>query len=380
MLNSTEATYDVETLTKAKNIVSVWIHYEEKHGTSDKVLTEIDCLRNQIRSVRSISYFRNGDVRRQNDSAGNWNGPIPGSNGESYLKIFCKDEHDYQYLQDWNHRNDLITKGSALMDAKEYDAAIVVYSDLIEGFQESAGYGFAMIGQAMLNQGKLREATNALLEAVKLEPESYYYFLILGEVYEKHNDYDRAKEAYWKSMRLDKGKFMSAEYKLLKIYEKENDGRGRLKVYGYLVSRGELHNYKYIGDLCEKLGLRAEARTYRLSGVRRLEQNIRNNKAEFMDFSSLASIYKSLGQPVKERSTLLRGVQRFPKEAYLAQRLAEYYNGSKQWRESIQVIKAVLPTEDKFQRYLLLKALKVAYEGLGETAEAAKVEAQLKQN
>ncbi len=99
-----------------------------------------------------------------------------------------------------------------------------------------------------------------------------------------------------------------------------------------------------------------------------------------MDFSSLASIYKSLGQPVKERSTLLRGVQRFPKEAYLAQRLAEYYNGSKQWRESIQVIKAVLPTEDKFQRYLLLKALKVAYEGLGETAEAAKVEAQLKQN
>ncbi len=251
MLNSTEATYDVETLTKAKNIVSVWIHYEEKHGTSDKVLTEIDCLRNQIRSVRSISYFRNGDVRRQNDSAGNWNGPIPGSNGESYLKIFCKDEHDYQYLQDWNHRNDLITKGSALMDAKEYDAAIVVYSDLIEGFQESAGYGFAMIGQAMLNQGKLREATNALLEAVKLEPESYYYFLILGEVYEKHNDYDRAKEAYWKSMRLDKGKFMSAEYKLLKIYEKENDGRGRLKVYGYLVSRGELHNYKYIGDLCE---------------------------------------------------------------------------------------------------------------------------------
>ncbi len=377
LLSSESISYDVETLSKTKSLVSVWIRYEEKDGTSSKDLTEINCLRNQLRSVRSISYFQNGEVRRQNDTIGKWADPIPGSNGELYFKIFCKNQPNYQHVSDRNRRSDLIEKGSILEDAKKYDEAIATFTELIRDFESDAAYGLGRIGAIRLEEKRYPDSIRVLTEAVRLEPKRDYYRWLLGQAYEGQNKFELAKESFWQALRLNQDSILLGEHDLIRVYERENDVKGKLRVYLYVVSKGR-NVHHYIGDLYEKLGQNAEARTFRLSGARKLEPLAQSGKATALDFYSLSSIYLSLGDQAKERVTLSLAIKRFPEDVFLHARLAENYNRAKDWQAAVRTTKNGLSIVTKdYERRILLRVLKVAYVGLGETYEAAEVEAEL---
>ncbi len=379
-LISKDITYDIETLSTKKSVVSVWIRYEETDGSSSKHLMELNCLRNQLREVHSISYLPGGDVRRQNETVGKWNSSIPGSNGETYFKIFCEDQPDYQYLIDEGKRRDLIEKGAALEEANRFDEAIAVFTELIVNFESDAGYGFARIGAIRLEQQRFSEAKNALSEAIKLEPKDSYYRDLLGQVYEKQNQLNLAKEAFWESLRLEKDSYMSAQYQLIELYRKGNDLSGELKVYLFLISKGQRTVFNETGNTYDKLGQKVQARAIRLRGVALLQSVVQNGQAKLLDFYELSSIYRSLDQPSKEKATLILGLKRFPDDGLLLRRLADTYNRAKEWQEAIRTVEIGLRlAKENFERRSLLRVLKATYEGLGQKEEAAKVDSQLRE-
>ena len=95
--------------------------------------------------------------------------------------------------------NDL---GIALLGKQEEVAALSQFRraiDVDRGYAE----GYANIGRVLLNRKKFKDALSAIKYAIKIEPTSFVYWMLQGEIYEGLKDLERASLSYKKAANLD---------------------------------------------------------------------------------------------------------------------------------------------------------------------------------
>ena len=92
--------------------------------------------------------------------------------------------------------------GIALLGKQEEVAALSQFRraiDVDRGYAE----GYANIGRVLLNRKKFKDALSAIKYAIKIEPTSFVYWMLQGEIYEGLKDLERASLSYKKAANLD---------------------------------------------------------------------------------------------------------------------------------------------------------------------------------
>lgn len=382
LLTDEKVSYDTETFTENLGLVTVWIQYKETNGSYSKVLTEINCKNAKIRSVRSLDYNKTGDLVSNNDRASSWRSFVPDTKGEQMYKIFCKEESDYQSINDYDNYLELYRKGSKLIGSSDYGQLIAIGNQLIQEFQEYPSYaqlGYYYISLAKKEQGKLQEAKNSILKAINIEADEQNLNL-LGEIYKAENNLPAAIDTFWKSLRISKDGFFFASYELETIYKDTKNYKGLTDLYKFLTSHGEIKKHVELADTYEKQGLSALAKTTRISGINAIEMSVKAGKADIYNYDALSQLYKSTSNQLKAELTLQAGIKNLPDADLLIYSLAELYKENNQWEKAVNFIKNTLQriTNDTYKR-LSLYVLRDSYKKLGRLKDAEQVDVELEQ-
>ena len=319
LLNNSETTYDKQTLNKSGNIISVWINYAEKSGTSEKAFTEIDCSTRKIRTGHSVTYDGDGSVLRSTTNQAEWRPIIPDSNAEGYFQIFCEGEPDRQTEIE---ANELLNKAIELEKANDLPAA--------------------------------KEA----------------YWELLRFVAEYRNKQKRVSMVF---LRINE---ISAESNLKEILEKTNDREGFESFYNFQISNGDESSYVKLAALYKESGMLVKFRSTVQKAIGIYERKLISNNSAYYDFTSLADLYSLYDLDGKAIDTLIRANKKFPTEEAVTLRLAPLYNKYKRYRENIDLINRTLPHANFF-RTILLGDLKTAYQGIGDRVNVEKIELEL---
>lgn len=389
-LLDTHTSYDTETLTKTQTVVSVWIKYDNTDGSYTKVFTEVNCPTNLLRESRSLSYSSSGDYARENTIDTKWKSPVPESNGEQMYQIFCKEKPDYQSSVDYSRYSELYRQGLDFQGKQKYDEAIATYSQMISELPDYAGWAFNVIAGMKLSQGKVREAKNAVLEAIKLEPKQADYYSTLGDVYKEEKDIPQAIANYWKSLRLvdefavflGRESFPDAAVRgLAEIYETRKDFVELTKLYVFATSNGGIY-FEELADTYDKRKMPVQAKASRLKGIKHYEDEIKNQtgKPFILNYWNLTELLDAAGEDIKLQTTVVGAIELFPNDWIMVDRLAKNYNKHKNWSKAIQLLNESLPRMKKdSEKRLLLYTLKASFLGLGQKDEATRIEAQISQ-
>lgn len=317
LLNDKETTYDKQSLTRVGELISVWINYDNKDGTNSKQFYEINCSSRKIRMTQSISYGIGGKVEQSSSAPNEWAAIVPDSNGESYFEIFCKGHPDYQ-------------------TERESDE---IFGSAVD-FEKSGNHGAAI-------------------------------------------------EEYWKVIRISsRGKdasfalymnYVLADANLESIYKKQKDLVGLEELYKFRISDGTLSAYYDLAAAYKEFRKQAKLLSVLQSAIRLFENRISSPKVVSSDFGTLADLYILQNQFSKAHVVLVKGRERFPSDTYLTIDLGEYYNSKKQWKECVELIERFMAVEDikPHQRLFLLRVVRTAYEGLGDTKNVARVDREL---
>lgn len=317
LLNDKETTYDRQSLTRVGELISVWITYDNDDGTNTKVSYEVNCSSRKMRSTSSVTYGTGGKVERSSSTPDEWAAIVPDSNGESYFEIFCEGHPDFQ-----------------------------TETELNELFE-------------------------------------------IGQDFENSENYEAAIETYWKVIRLSsREKSLSAELylndkfaqiSLEGIYKKQKDLVGLEELYKFKISNGTLSAYYDLAAAYREFRKQAKLRSVLQTAIRLFENRISTSRVVSSDFKTLADLYILQNQHSRALSVLVKGREKFPSDTYLTVGLGEYYNEKKQWKECVKLIEKFMAVEDvkPHQRLSLLRVVRVAYEGLGDTKNVARVDREL---
>lgn len=382
-LLDTNTAYDTETLSRTATVVSSWIKYDNSDGSYTKVFTEVNCPNSLLRETRSLSYSAAGTYARENTIDTKWKSPVPESNGEEMYQIFCKEKPDYQSSVDYSRYSKLYRQGLDFQTNQKYDEAIATYSQMRTEVPDYAGWAFNAIAGLKLTQGKVREARNAVLEAIKLEPLDADTYSTLGDVYKEEKNYTGAIEAYWKSLRLpdEHPTRYGAISGLKEIFESRKDLVELTKLYIFANGKGETY-FRELAEVYEQRKMPALAKATREKGVIHYQQEIQNRNGDpsLMDYWSLTELLDGIGDDNRLQRTLIAAMRLFPSDWLLADRLAKNYNKNRDWRKAIQVINEALPKMKKsLDKRLLLYTLRAAFLGLGSKEDVTKIDAQISQ-
>ncbi len=378
-----DTTYDTETLFDAKGVVSVWFKYDNPDGSYTKVFTEINCPNVQIRESQSLSYRNSGGDPQQNRVDSIWKRPVPETVGEVTYQVFCKEKADYQSVVDYSRDIELYRQGRDFQIKQKYDEAIATYGQMISELPDFAGWAFNAIAGIKLEQGMVREAKNAVLEAIKLEPLDADTYSTLGDVYKEEKNISGAIEAYWKSLRLpgENSNTYGAVSGLAEIYKARNDYVELTKLYIFANSKGEAY-FEELAGVYEQRKMPTLAKSARLQGIKHYEEKIKNRTGEpfLLDYWSLTGLLDAAGEDNKLQITVIAAMKLFPNDRIMVNRLARNYNKHRDWAKSIQLLNEVLSRmKENLDKQLLLYTLKASYLGLGQKDEAARIEAQILQ-
>jgi hypothetical protein len=316
LLNNDDTTYDKQTLSKTGEVVSVWINYNEKDGTEEKVFSEMNCANRKFRRVQAISYDSKGNVTRSSDVSGDWQAIIPDSNGERYFEIFCNGRPDFQ--------------------------------------SETEFYDFVQTAETYEKENNLPAAIEAWWNAI-------------------HLGYELRKSGALISLYLN----WIVVDNLEKIYKKQNDTEGLERLFTFGISKGDFERHSDLAALYKKLGATAKFRSTTLAGIKILEDKVISTKRNWSDYLTLAELYVLRDQPLKAIAKLVDGMGRFPNNEFLASSLGTLYNENKRYIDCVGLIKKVLPNA-KYLRRDLLTLLKTAYVGLGDKINVVRIDAELK--
>lgn len=313
-LTDEETTYDKQTLSKINDLVSVWITYREKDGSSLKTHNEINCSNRKIRRTQSVLYDNGGDVLDSTSVSADWIAIIPESNGESYFNVFCKGFADHQVDLE---SDDLLKKGDSLEKEGSLDAAANKYWQLLKMAADH------------------RPMSNAL-----------YLNRFLAQV------------------------------SLLSIYKRQENFKGLEKYYNFEISDGEDSAYVGLATLYKENKLTTKFRSAVLKGTKIFEQKVSSEKPNAYDFDSLADLYLLQQQDPKAVTTLLNGLKRFPHQESLVSKLGKIYNDQGRFNSTVNLIRGALPTATSSKKDLMI-LLKEAYLRLGDKLSASKIDAEI---
>ncbi len=268
----------------------------------------------------------------------------------------------------------LLGKTTDLEKAKQFNEAVKIYDQLIKAYPDNA-YFYLAKARNLLELRKFMQARTLILKSLTLEQGSYAYSL-LGKVHEKENNLITAKDAYWKSLKLEKG--TPYAFDLESLLEKQKDIKGLILLHQYLIERGQKFSYNSLAELYDRQNLKLLATTTRQQGINFMENIINSQTVNASDFWILSSLYLELENREKAISLLNQGITRFPTDSSLTYSLVNIYIKNNNFQFALDALKkALLSVEGKSQKRLLLLQLVIVYKGLGQSREAAQVEADL---